>query len=272
MATLVFVHAHPDDEAILTAGTMRALVEAGHSVVLVLATDGGAGLTSSAHQHDLGLRRLDEAANSAHALGITERIWLGYADSGLDGAQQSDNETFCKANPEDAALRLAEVLQSHSADAVIGYDVRGGYGHPDHIRLHHVVHRAAEIAGTANVFEATLDRGLIRRLIFPLIPLGLLANIAAINNVTQGFSESAAITHAVDVRTLLAYKRNSMQAHASQTVGGGVPRSLQVFLMLPDAVLSRVLGTEFFVQTRGKFDHNPIAELPQTSVIHRRGH
>ena len=162
MATLVFVHAHPDDEAILTAGTMRALVEAGHSVVLVLATDGGAGLTSSAQQHDLGQRRLDEAANSAQALGIAERVWLGYADSGLDGTEQSETETFCNADAEQAAARLAEVLQACSADAVIGYDPRGGYGHPDHIRLHHVVHRAAGIAGTANVFEATLDRGRIQ--------------------------------------------------------------------------------------------------------------
>lgn len=271
MATLVFVHAHPDDEAILTAGTMRALVEAGHKVVLVLATDGGAGLTSSAHQQGLGSRRLDEAAMSAQALGISNRIWLGYADSGLHGTEQSDRETFCTTDAEAAATRLADLLRTHSADAVIGYDAHGGYGHPDHIRLHHVVHRAAEIAGTTDVFEATLDRTRIRRIIFPLVPLGIIANIDAINNLSQGFSDSRDITHTVDVRRLLTYKRDSIRAHASQTVGGGLPRSLQVFLMLPDAVLSLVLGTEFYIQTRGDFQRNAIAELAEASVVKRSG-
>jgi len=30
MATIVFFHAHPDDEAIATAGTMAALADQGH--------------------------------------------------------------------------------------------------------------------------------------------------------------------------------------------------------------------------------------------------
>ena len=39
--TLVAFHAHPDDEALLTAGTMARAAAEGHRVVLVLATDGG---------------------------------------------------------------------------------------------------------------------------------------------------------------------------------------------------------------------------------------
>ena len=37
--TLVVFHAHPDDEALLTAGTMARAVAAGHRVVAVFATD-----------------------------------------------------------------------------------------------------------------------------------------------------------------------------------------------------------------------------------------
>ena len=40
MATVVFFHAHPDDEAIATAGTMAQLAAEGHRVVLVTATRG----------------------------------------------------------------------------------------------------------------------------------------------------------------------------------------------------------------------------------------
>ena len=45
--TLLFVHAHPDDEALLTAGTMARAHAEGHRVVLLVATDGAAGLTST---------------------------------------------------------------------------------------------------------------------------------------------------------------------------------------------------------------------------------
>ena len=41
--TLVVFHAHPDDEALLTAGTMARAAAAGHRVVLVVATDGALG-------------------------------------------------------------------------------------------------------------------------------------------------------------------------------------------------------------------------------------
>ena len=37
---VVFLHAHPDDEAIFTGGTMVALADAGVGVTLVFATAG----------------------------------------------------------------------------------------------------------------------------------------------------------------------------------------------------------------------------------------
>ena len=40
MATLVTLHAHPDDEAIATGGTMAKAAAAGHRVILVVATKG----------------------------------------------------------------------------------------------------------------------------------------------------------------------------------------------------------------------------------------
>ena len=44
--TLLAFHAHPDDEALLTSGTMARAAAEGHRVVLVVATDGGAGLAA----------------------------------------------------------------------------------------------------------------------------------------------------------------------------------------------------------------------------------
>lgn len=81
----VFFHAHPDDEALLTSGTMATLAAAGDRVVLVVATAGEAGLAAGQLRADGGLggRRRAELQASARALGVSRVEVLGYADSGL---------------------------------------------------------------------------------------------------------------------------------------------------------------------------------------------
>ncbi|MDQ1626151.1 MAG: hypothetical protein QOJ49_1649, partial [Actinomycetota bacterium] len=46
--TVVSFHAHPDDEALLTSGSLARAAAEGHRVVLVVATAGEAGLASTA--------------------------------------------------------------------------------------------------------------------------------------------------------------------------------------------------------------------------------
>ena len=43
MSTIVFLHAHPDDEASQTSGSMARAVDEGHRVVVVFATHGDHG-------------------------------------------------------------------------------------------------------------------------------------------------------------------------------------------------------------------------------------
>ena len=136
--TCVFFHAHPDDESLLTAGTMARLSARGHRVVLVVATAGEAGLTGARMSAD-GLRdlRLAELTASARALGCSRINLLSYADSGLRGEVQhgiGQPEPFAKADVEQAAERLAAVLVEEGAHMVTGYDAHGGYGHPDHVQ------------------------------------------------------------------------------------------------------------------------------------------
>ena len=45
------------------------------------------------------------------------------------------------------------------------YDDHGGYGHPDHVQVHRVGVRAAELAGTPRVYESTMNRDFIKRLL-----------------------------------------------------------------------------------------------------------
>ena len=151
--TLLAFHAHPDDEALLTAGTMARAAAEGHRVVLVVATDGELGLAASEHVADGGLagRRMAELRRSAAALGVERVEHLGYADSGLGPELAPDppgRTRFVRADVEEAATRLAAILTEEDADVLLSYEPNGGYGHPDHKQVHVVGRRAAALAGT----------------------------------------------------------------------------------------------------------------------------
>jgi bacillithiol biosynthesis cysteine-adding enzyme BshC len=76
---------HPDDESIYAGGTIAGLTQAGHSVRLVVATDGGAGRGGS----ELKVRRKEELRRAAKILGIESVESLGLVDFGKyrDGAR-----------------------------------------------------------------------------------------------------------------------------------------------------------------------------------------
>ena len=73
MPTAVFLHAHPDDECVLTAGTMVQLAAAGNRTVLVVATRGEHGEVDDGVLTDgetLGERRTVELEAAASVLGV----------------------------------------------------------------------------------------------------------------------------------------------------------------------------------------------------------
>ncbi|MGH9122571.1 MAG: PIG-L deacetylase family protein, partial [Acidimicrobiales bacterium] len=73
MATLVCFHAHPDDEAISTGGTIAKAASEGHRVVVVLATRGEQGEVPpgiAGPGSALGRLREEEARRSAEILGV----------------------------------------------------------------------------------------------------------------------------------------------------------------------------------------------------------
>ncbi len=101
-------------------------------------------------QGDRGLGRDSRASSRVE--------FLGYGDSGMMGTPTNDApESFWQADIEEAAERLAKILREESADVLTIYDDHGLYGHPDHIQVHRVGHRAAELAGHAEGLRV-LDR------------------------------------------------------------------------------------------------------------------
>jgi LmbE family N-acetylglucosaminyl deacetylase len=231
---------------------MARLSAEGHRVVLVVATTGDHGLVApdAVGDEPLARVRLRELEASARALGCARVEVLGYADSGIDGTAPppSDRPAFARCDVDEAAARLAFLLREERADLLTTYDSAGGYGHADHVQVHRVGARAAELAETPTVLEATVDR---ERLVRALRLLGRVHrfppdfDLAAYD---EAFTPSARITHRVDVRAFAAAKRASLAAHASQATGGDSVRTVAALRRLPGPLFKLVLGTEWFVQ------------------------
>lgn len=248
MATLVTFHAHPDDECLRTAGVMAKAVAEGHRVVLVVATKGEVGEVPDgflAEGEQLWERRVQESHAAAEVLGVARVEFLDYRDSGMMGEPTNDDPAcFWQADVETAAEELAAILREESADVLTVYDDNGDYGHPDHIQVHRVGVRAAELAGTARVFQATFNREFMQRGLETAIEEGLLPPEAAPKppeNVEFGKPE-AEITAAVDVSKYVSLKRAAMRAHPSQITED------MFMLAMPDDAFALAFGTEWFIR------------------------
>ena len=255
MATAVFFHAHPDDESLSTAGTMALLAEAGHRVVLVVATRGEEGEVVPGVLADgeaLGDRRTTELYNAADLLGTARVEFLDYRDSGMADAPTNDNPDCCwQADVDRAADRLRAILSNEQPDLLVVYDQNGGYGHPDHIQVHRVGTRWAAAAGVGTVRWVTLNRDAIREPIESAIASGAADGLAGIGEDLEerrrrakegSFGSAAAdITHAVAVGPFLDRKRAAIATHASQLPADSF------FLSIPAEQFARAFGTEWFI-------------------------
>ena len=246
MATVVAFHAHPDDEVLLTGGTLARLAAEGHRVVIVVATDGIMGPATRPGTRD----RLAELRASAAHLGAARVAHLGYADSGHGPVlypDPPDRPRFVRADPGEAAAKLAALIKDEGADLLLSYDPQGGYGHRDHVRVHEVGARAAAITGI-RVMEATLPRELVIRALSPVRVPRLVVRHDR-RAISAGFTPRSAITHRIDVRRFAAQKQAALAAHQSYASGRGrTARLCRVMLALPTPVFGLLLGREWYAE------------------------
>ena len=255
MAVLVCFHAHPDDEAIATGGTMARAHDEGHRVVLVVATDGAHGEVPDdlAPGETLADRRRVETEASARVLGVDRVVFLGYTDSGMTGWEQNHHDgAFCRADVDEAAQALVDVLVEESADVLTIYDWHGGYGHPDHIQVHRVGCRAEDLVGDRlpglRVLESTMNRDEMRRGLQEVRetstagPDDLFDPDGPMDDGNPMGTPEAELTLAVDVTGYVDRKRSSIAAHASQ-IGDS-----SFFVQMPVDVFTRAFGREWFIE------------------------
>jgi LmbE family N-acetylglucosaminyl deacetylase len=260
LTTLVCFHAHPDDEAIATGGTLARAVREGHTVVLVVATGGehGDDPGNLAPGETLADRRRKETEESCRVLGIQHLEWLGYSDSGMTGWDQNAHpEAFVNATVDEAGRKLADIIEKYGATVLTTYDWHGNYGHPDHIMVHKVGYRAAAMAGVTEIFEATVNRDAMRQLQAIAKESGLVSEEdawdvdgPADDGNPVGLPESE-LTHRVDVSSFVALKREAIMKHASQM------GDTSFFTRMSPETFAAAFGAEWF---RKSGDSEPLRD------------
>ncbi|MEU3754412.1 N-acetyl-1-D-myo-inositol-2-amino-2-deoxy-alpha-D-glucopyranoside deacetylase [Streptomyces olivoreticuli] len=270
---LLLVHAHPDDESINNGATMAKYAAEGARVTLVTCTLGEEGeviperlahLTAD-RDDALGPYRAGELADAMRELGVTDHRFLGapgrYRDSGMMGAPQNERpQCFWRADVDEAATSLVEVIREVRPQVLVTYDPEGGYGHPDHIQAHRVATRAVELAGEPAFRRDLGDPHEIAKVYWNCVPRSVLEDgfarlrelgsgkpfpgVASPADV-PGVVDDAEVTAAVDGSAHVAAKAAAMRAHVTQIAVDGA------FFALSNDLGQPLFATEYYRLVRG---------------------
>ncbi|MCX7521380.1 PIG-L family deacetylase [Microbacterium sp. STN6] len=162
-ASVLVVCAHPDDETIASGALIAEFVQRGAAVSLLTATRGEQGevvagpLQSLVGTPQLVAQRERERDLACDRLGIGERLWLGtpparaaglpprrYKDSGMrwlrpglaGPAADVGAQALTATRLDEVVADMVAAIRALEPRLVIGDDASGGYGHPDHVRVH----------------------------------------------------------------------------------------------------------------------------------------
>jgi LmbE family N-acetylglucosaminyl deacetylase len=268
--TLMAVHAHPDDEATGTGGVLAKAAAEGIRTVLVTCTDGGCGdgpdgVKPGEPGHDpraVAAFRRGELDASCAVLGIEHLELLGYADSGMVGWATNDAPgSFWSTPVDEAAARLAELIERYRPDVVVTYDENGFYGHPDHIQAHRITMAAVEATaatGTpAKVYWTTVPRASMVEFGRMAREQGLIpADAPELAEMPDFGVPDDEVTTWVDVRKYVERKRAAMAAHASQSDSA-------MFLAMSPEAFATVMGVETFLRV----EDSTGAPLPEDDLF-----
>ncbi|MFN8566901.1 MAG: PIG-L family deacetylase [Kouleothrix sp.] len=141
--TILIAYPHPDDESFGNGGTI-ARQPLSAAVHYACATRGECG-TVDAHMlagyADVAALRTAEQRCAAEALRLAAVHFLGYRDSGMPGTPDNQHaNAFVQAPLERVAGQLTALIRALRRKVLLTFNAYGGYGHPDHIHIHHATH------------------------------------------------------------------------------------------------------------------------------------
>jgi N-acetyl-1-D-myo-inositol-2-amino-2-deoxy-alpha-D-glucopyranoside deacetylase len=219
----------------------------------------------------LAEHRRGELAAALRALGVEDSRLLGgagrYRDSGMMGLPDNDDPAcFWRADVDQAARHLVEVILEVRPQVLVTYDDHGGYGHPDHIQAHRVAMRAVDLAADAGwripkVYWNRVPRAVGERAFAQLhadLPTLPFAKAAVLDDV-PGVVDDERITTEIDGAAYTAAKSAAMAAHATQIDVSGA------YFALSNELAQPLFATEYYELVRG--DHGETRETDLFSGI-----
>jgi LmbE family N-acetylglucosaminyl deacetylase len=152
-ATVLVLHAHPDDEVYATGAASRYLAEEGCRVVLRVASKGEAGEPHVDTVRMARMLRIRRFNRSCRILGMAD--W-GYIDAGrwLDTGGDPSPGSLTSASVDELAAAIVPHIKEVAPQAVLTVGSDGLTGHPDHILMHQAVLRA--VGGAAPIYGASV--------------------------------------------------------------------------------------------------------------------
>ncbi|MEV4438001.1 N-acetyl-1-D-myo-inositol-2-amino-2-deoxy-alpha-D-glucopyranoside deacetylase [Streptomyces sp. NPDC049577] len=270
---LLLVHAHPDDESINNGATMAKYAAEGAHVTLVTCTLGeegevippGLAHLAADREDTLGAYRRGELAAAMKELGVTDHRLLGgpgrYRDSGMMGAPQNERPgCFWRADVDEAAASLVEVIREVRPQVLVTYDPDGGYGHPDHIQAHRVAMRAAELAAEPAFRRDLGEPHRIAKVYWNCVPLSVVEEgFARLREAGEeisfpgvaspadvpGVLPDEEVTAAIDTTAYAPAKAAAMRAHVTQIAVDGP------FFALSNDLGQPLFAVEYYRLVRG---------------------
>lgn len=137
LGTVMGVWAHPDDETFSMAGIMAMAAQNGQKVVCITATRGEAGVQDESRwpSDRLADIRTSELKAALNVLGVTEHIFLDYADGGC--ADVDSNQ---------AVQQITKLIDIYQPDTIFTFGPDGLTGHIDHSTVSAWAVAAAKLA------------------------------------------------------------------------------------------------------------------------------
>jgi LmbE family N-acetylglucosaminyl deacetylase len=262
MITLLLVHAHPDDESILTGGVMARAHLDGHRVVLITATRGEEGEVDGSEESpgNTPQARTEELRHACEILGVDRQEFLGYLGMGrTDGSADGSSRCFHLAPLGEVAERLAALLREERPEVIVTYGPDGTYGHPDHRRAHEATMTALDVLAAEGwlprkVYLQAIPRSVVRVIVEAAQTAGI--ELPAAVARMEGTPDDE-ITTEVVVYDVLDRKLAACAAHLSQ-MHPGIPMAA-----MAAQVFETAFGIEHFTLARGELG----GERPEPSLF-----
>jgi N-acetyl-1-D-myo-inositol-2-amino-2-deoxy-alpha-D-glucopyranoside deacetylase/mycothiol S-conjugate amidase len=259
---LLAVFAHPDDESFGPGGTLAKYAAEGVEVWLACATDGNAGTVDASMLEGYASTsqlRAAELCCAAQTLGLAGVDWYGYRDSGMAGTAENQHPDSLFQAPLDRVVeQIVTSIRRHRPQVIICDNEFGGYGHPDHIKLHQATMQAVEAAAEPGLYPDAGAPHRVERVYYPAFTAGFFKFLVKLMPLVGRDPRKFGRNHDIDLLQVLSYetpahadidtlryldtKIAASACHKSQSGPEGLYRGV------PKFIVRRMMGHEGFTQ------------------------